>query len=161
MMMMMTPSRQAHGLPRLLIAYSAALAFNSVAAFLLMQLWARLTDTGFPLFVLAIIVPMLSALLAANIHLRQTGTGASLQFSLLFALLATLIQLVMPVLLLKMGRLDGLLYALDPAGIEIGMTWRAVTRLLMMIGGLGMLSNLAVFMATTRGEASRRARRRS
>lgn len=141
-----------------LAAYLATLLIGAGVTYGLMQAWWHFTGQGFPLLIAFLIVPMMATISAANSHAKKTGRVASLAETLLFGLLATAILLALPLAMWRMGWLEGLFMQIDPYAMRNGMETRPLTTLLVMTGAIGLLCNIAMFWAGTKGEARRKAR---
>ena len=142
----------------LLATFTVVLVFCIALSFFGLRLWWSYSGQGFPVLILMYIIPMAASLQPAKQYVKQTGKRASIGFSLIFGICATLIILAIVGAAWQLGWLDSTLEQIDPSAIQHGNPLRPLTTLMVLIGGLSLLATVVMFWAGTIGEAKRAAK---
>ncbi|MDO5642403.1 MAG: ABZJ_00895 family protein [Paracoccus sp. (in: a-proteobacteria)] len=143
---------------RLLLTYVSFFASGVAVAYGVTLLIAGLSNQGVPIYILALIVPMLAAMQTGGAYVRQTGRAAGFGYSLYFGVLSTLLVLATLLIIWQLGGLDAFLREIDPYAMQNDMAMRALSPLLILAGGFALFCNTLMFWAMTRGEMKRKER---
>ncbi|MDO5604956.1 MAG: ABZJ_00895 family protein [Paracoccus sp. (in: a-proteobacteria)] len=144
---------------RLILIYAVYFIFGVVVAFGVSMAIAGISGGGIPLYVVALIVPMLAAMQAGGSYVRQAGRAAGFGYSLIFGLLTAGLVLAVVLIAGQSGVLDAMLAQIDPYAMQNGMRMRALSPVLILTGGLALFCNTMMFWAMTKGEMKRKLKR--
>lgn len=143
---------------RLLLTYTGVLILAIALCYFGLRIWWQQTGQGFPVIIMLYLVPILAALQAAKQYVKQKQKRASILYSLVFGTLATVVILAVVLGAWQMDWLDEVLARIDPSAMRHDNEMRPLQTLLVMLGGLGLFCNVAMFWAGTAGDARRLAK---